>query len=235
MKTKPLITGSHSKYSTNISFLDILMNIILAFVIMFLLAFLQINEKIVKTPQVESKAEVLVILTWSDYNNDDIDLWMRLPDGQTVNFNTKDMGFAHLERDDRGIGGDIVDLPEGGRKFIRLNKEVLTLRAMVPGRYDVNVQFYNVNEGVMYDEPRVTPVKAPFKGKVTLARINPSYEELDVAEVLMSAPGDEKTAFSFTINDELKIVDITHNPVLFVTKTPFASDGMGHHNDAAGH
>lgn len=199
---------------------------IVAFVVLFMFAFLQINEKVIKKNQVESKAEVLIVLTWPDYNNDDIDLWLRLPGGRTVSFTTKDVAFAHLERDDRGISGDVIDLPDGKKKFIRLNKEVITLRALVPGTYDVNVHFYNVNEGAMYDEPRVTPVKAPFKAKVTLSKINPTYEEVTVSEVLMTGPGDEKTAFSFTITDDLKIDNISHKPVQFVTRTPYAN-GMG--------
>lgn len=231
---KPLITGSHSKYGTHISFLDIMMNIILAFVVMFLLAFLQINERILKTPQVESKAELLLILTWPDYNNDDLDLWVQLPGNRTVSFVNKDVAFVHLERDDRGLMGDIIEEPGQPKKFIRLNKEVVTFRALVPGTYDVNVHYYNVNEGAMFYQPGVEPVMAPFKAKVTLAKINPSYEEVAVVELEMEHTGDEKTAFSFTITNDLKIDDISHKPIKFVTKSPYGPGGLGH-DDPEGH
>jgi hypothetical protein len=217
-KTKRQITGSNSKYSTNISFLDIMMNIILAFVIMFILAFIQINAK--NAANIESKAEVLLILTWPDMADEDLDLWLKLPNGKTVSFTNKDVSYAHLERDDRGISGDIIYKSDGTKNYIRLNKEVITLRALVPGTYTVNVHYYS-NATANDLEPNVVTVKPPYNARVTLARINPAYKELEVASVPIEFVGVEKTAFSFTITPELEIKDISHEQVPFVLHSQF--------------
>jgi len=228
MIKKTQITGSSSKYSTNISFIDILMNIIIAFVIMFIMAFLQINEK--SKNQVESKAEVLIIMTWPDYANDDIDLWFKLPGDKVVSFSTKDVAYSHLERDDRGIIGDLIYLPNGKREFIRLNKEVITLRALVPGTYTVNVHFYSIATGTNFDQEGVKVVEPPYNARITLSRINPVYQEVVVTDVVIKTVGDEKTAFSFTITDDLEITNINHNQIQFVTnkKYPLPPDSGEH-------
>ena len=180
-----------------------------------MLAYIQISEKSKK--QIESKAEVLIILTWPDFANEDIDMWLLLPTGQTVSFNNKDVGSTHLERDDRGIISDTAYI-NNVMKVIRLNKEVITFRALVPGKYTVNVHYYSKALGASYDETNVKTIDPPYKAKVTLAKINPSYEELVNSDVLIETVGQERTAFSFRINDKMEIVDINFTPVTFVVK-----------------
>ena len=88
-------------------FSDLLFNAMLGVVLMFALAFVSINPK-AKTGVIDAKAEFLITTTWPDNRPVDIDTWVQDGGGKTVWFRTREAGLMHLDRDDRGMTGDVV-------------------------------------------------------------------------------------------------------------------------------
>ena len=61
-------------YNSNLAFVDLLFNLILGFVFLFIISFILINDP-EKKESIEQKAEYMIILSWDDDLNNDIDLF----------------------------------------------------------------------------------------------------------------------------------------------------------------
>ena len=98
-----------AKYKSTIGFTDLLFNLLVGFVFLFIIAFILINP-ITKKKDVPKKAEYMVVIEWESTSLDDIDLWVKAPDGKTVSFVKKEAGLMNLEKDDLGISNDFISL-----------------------------------------------------------------------------------------------------------------------------
>ena len=49
------------------------------------------------------KAEYIITVDWKDSLPDDIDLWVKDPNGEIVSYLKKDAGWLSLDSDDQGI------------------------------------------------------------------------------------------------------------------------------------
>lgn len=174
------------------SFLDLVFNIALGFVVLFILAFILINiKKQEDSGKIIPKAEYLIEMTWTADSCDDIDLWVRDPFGKIVNFKSPQSGIAHLDKDDLGCRTDTTSMPDGTIKIIKHNKEIVTLRGTVPGNYLVNVHFYNRYNEVPIDNEII----------VTVSKLNP-FKEIAKKDLVLSEVGQELTAMSFCIDSD---------------------------------
>ena len=188
-----------NRYASPTAFTDLLFNIVIGVAFMFMLAFLLINP-VAKKQDIESKADFLIILTWSTESVNDIDLWMRDPIGNLMSFRNKDKGLMHLDRDDLGARNDRVKQPDGTVKYIRMNREIAALRGTLEGWYIVNIHSY-----------RKRDAPTPVKGVVELIQVNP-YKMIAIQEFVIQLQGKELTIWQFQMNDESKIVDINNEP-----------------------
>ena len=182
------------------AFLDLLLNTAMLFACLFALSFMQMRPVTEGGKAVDAKAEYVIEMTWPDGSLDDIDLWLLLPDGRRVGFNGKDAGLATLDRDDRGAFGDIYfDGPQ--RKLIRINREVIAVRGLAPGRYVVNAHYYGnfTPEMIGFADEWQRP---DIPVKVKLTRLNPRVTDLGSREFTLFAPGQQATAFTFYVDDE---------------------------------
>ena len=89
---------SKDRYKSTIAFVDLLFNILVGFVFLFLVAFLMINP-VAKKADIEKKAEFLITLSWPNDSPQDIDLWVMDPHKNKVGFASKEKGLVHLERE----------------------------------------------------------------------------------------------------------------------------------------
>jgi len=121
-------------------FIDLLFNSLLGFSFLFLVSLLFINPKADKA-QVEKQAEYIISATWPQNLADDIDLWMRAPTGHTVSYLQKEVGWLHLERDDRGELNDTLMI-DGKQEIHPINQEIITIRKRLAGEYIVNLYYY---------------------------------------------------------------------------------------------
>ena len=169
-------------------FTDLIFNILLGFVLLFFISILFINP-ITKLGNVNLKAEYIITIDWPDNLPDDIDLWVRDPNGEIVSYLNKDAGWLHLDRDDRGIINDKVKI--GDQELIYpLNREVVTLRGLIPGEYTVNVFLYEHES------------KRPVDVKLTIEKVNPSLKLVYFNSISLPSKDTEITIARFNLNQK---------------------------------
>lgn len=185
MHETSLFSGANED-GTFVPFTDILFNALLGFAIMVFIAFALIRPD-AKTGTVDTKAEMIVTVTWPDNNPDDIDTYVQEPSGNVVWYHAMQKGLVTLDRDDRGNYLDEVTV-DGQTIQLPLNQETVTMRGLVPGEYVINVyQFTN-------------PSSAPVPVTVKVEKINPTLKVIYYDTVLLNKEGDEKTAVRFTLD-----------------------------------
>ena len=132
---------SHDKYKSTIGFIDILFNILVGFAFLFIVAFLLIKPE-AKREDFDRKAEFIVVMEWDKERQDDIDLYVQDPSNTIVHFRNARANFMHLDKDDLGKRNDTI-MVNGVEKIVKINREVVTIRGIVPGEYIVNVHYYS--------------------------------------------------------------------------------------------
>lgn len=181
----------------------VLIKMIQALTFFFILAVLFMNP-VAKKGIIETKAEYLITVTWADNNPDDVDAWVEDPNGNLVWFRSRDAGLIHLDRDDRGLLNDTLDI--NGRTVQNpLNQEVVTIRGIVPGEYVVNVHYYATQTG------------NPVPVNVRVDKVNPSLEVVYYDTLTLDHRGEEKTALRFRINEDGGVSGINHIAKSLVT------------------
>ena len=189
-----------SKYGSSVAFTDLLFNIVVGLAFLFLLAFILMNP-IAKEKDIEEKSDFIIVMTWDDESGDDIDLWVRDPQGNIVSFRNRGIGFMHLDRDDLGLSNDKIMGPAGKTIYVYRNKEVISLRGFSEGTYLVNAHVYN-------KKPWKDKAMRTSTVKIELIKLNP-YSE--VAQVIFEAKdrGQEFTAFHFTLDADGKVIKLS--------------------------
>ena len=183
---------------TNFAFLDLLFNTLLCFAALFVLAFVLINPS-QEQNNVESKAEFLITITWPEGMDNDVDVYVEDPVGHLVAFMRREDGLMHLDRDDLGQRNDVIQTPFGSVESNE-NKEIVTLRGIVPGEYVVNVHMYMERANA-----EATPVT------IQLEKLNP-YRMITIKERTLTITGDEKTAFRFTLDRAGEVISVNELP-----------------------
>ena len=185
------------KYHTNLPFLDLLFNILIGFVFLFIVSFLLINP-IAKRADIEVKAEFLITVFWPDNLEDDVDIYVEDPIGNLVWFKSREPGLMHLDRDDLGKRNDEVVTAAGTILFPE-NREIVTLRGIVPGEYVVNVHCYF----------KVGPKPIPVT--IQIDKINP-YSVVLRETVDLTNKGEEITVTRFSVNSNGKVTNVNKLP-----------------------
>jgi len=182
---------SRPQYKSTLAFTDLLFNIVLGFAFMFIIAFLLINP-VEKDAEIEAKAEFMIIMEWDDQSAYDVDLWMSDPVGNIVGFPNMHAGLLHLDKDDLGQSNDTVILADGTTKIIYLNREIMTIRGIVPGEYVVNNHLYSM---------KGQSAKGPMEVTTRVIKLNP-YGEVHTGVITLLVHGAEETVIRFTVNSK---------------------------------
>lgn len=195
---KPSSSLNKNKYKSTIGFTDLLFNLLVGFVYLFIIAFILINP-IQKKQDVPKKAEFMVVIEWPNKFNDDIDLWVKSPDGKTVSFVKKEAGIMNLEKDDLGVANDSTVDEYGQRKVIYINREVITIRGILAGQYQVAAHVYSMRpkNDTLKDIPQVIKFK--------LIKINP-YKEQIILEKFYNMRGQVISLANFWVDEDGKFV-----------------------------
>lgn len=188
---------SADKYKSTIAFIDILFNILIGFVFLFLVAFILINP-VAKKNDIISPAQFLITLTWPADFNDDVDLWMRGPGGEYVGFRSKEVGIFHLERDDLGYTNDTV-IENGKTITVKKNQETIAIRGIYPGEYLVSAMYYSSYESGK--DSKIIPIT------MELLKINP-YKIIYTQDKKLTAIGQIQNFFSFKIDENGQVSDL---------------------------
>ena len=191
------------QFNTNLAFVDLLFNLSVGLTCLFVMAFILINP-IAKAEITEPPVIMLVELEWSDASDRDIDLHMRGPDGVTVSYRFKDATYMVLERDDTGLKKDTFEL-NGEEIAIHRNYEVISITALPPGEYVVNIHYYNKSGD-------------PEDATVSITQIKP-YKPVYTKTVTLT-PNGETTILSFVVDDQKTIYDMNTNLHIPLAKGP---------------
>lgn len=175
-----------SRYYNPTSFLDVLFNTLLGFVILFIVAFmLIILEK--KDAAIDTKAEFVITLTWEDESKDDVDTWLEDPTGSLLSFKDKEVGLMHLDRDDLGEKKDVIKLPDGTEVEYKHNQEITTIRGFISGEWVLNIHMYSKRDD------------KPVKVEVKIDKLNPSVTTIVYKKFTMAEHWEEITVVRFTM------------------------------------
>jgi len=189
-------------------FTDLLFNILLGFVFLFFLTILFINP-ITKLGNVNLKAEYIITIEWKESLPDDVDIWVKDPNGEIVSYLKKDAGWLHLDRDDRGVINDKVSI-NGEEYTYPINREVVTLRGIIPGEYIVNLY--------LYDNKSNNPVDV----KLIIEKVNPSLKLVYFNNITLIQNDSEMTIARFNLNSSGDFRSLTaQNTIL----TPYQLKG----------
>ena len=186
-------------------FIDLLFNTLMGFSFLFMVSLLFINPQDTSA-SVEKKAEYIISATWPQSLEDDVDLWMRAPTGHTVSYLAKEVGWLHLERDDRGELNDVLMI-DGKKEIHPINQEIITIRKRYAGEYIVNLYYYTAKSS------STLPVK------IRIDRINPKYETVFKDTIELKKQDQEITALRFTIKEDGSVHKINKLPAVL---TPYA-------------
>lgn len=187
--------SKNDRYKSSIGFTDLLFNLVIGFVFLFMMAFILINP-IAKKSDAPRKAEYLVIIEWDSADDDDIDLWLRDPNKQVCSFISKTSGVMHLEKDDLGFKNDKIFI-NGKETQVEMNREVIVLRGIVPGEYNTAFHVYNRHPSSKNTIGTV---------KLSIVKINP-YKEVYYSQHEYRYKGQEVTLVNFTIDQKGKFKD----------------------------
>lgn len=179
-----------------VSFTDMSMCLLLLFICLFALTFIKMSEP-TEDKKVDAKAEFILTMEWPDSSDDDIDFYLQDPLGNIAFFRAREVGLIHLDRDDLGSRNDKIRLADGSYYEVKENREIITIRGIVPGEYTVNGHMY-----LRKDQGEKTKVK------VILTKVNPSVQIVQVEEFELGASKDEHTAFRFTLDKDGEVSKI---------------------------
>ena len=186
----------NSKYTSTIAFIDLLFNMMLGFVFLFIISFLLINIP-KQDEKISPNVEFLIVMTWNGDQDNDLDIWVSGPSG-IVSFVIPQRGSLFLEKDDLGMRNDTYQLPNGDVKKVLINQEVVKVRGIEPGTYTVNVHYYSygmsrepVDSDVTVSVTKITPFDIVFEGTQK-----------------MTQRGQEVTFVNFRVDDKGLVTDI---------------------------
>ena len=182
-------------YHSNTAFLDILFNTLVGFVLLFIIAFLLISP-IKKKKEIEQKAEYVITVTWPGEMTDDVDSWLEDPTENILYFGQKEIGLMHLDRDDLGSLNDQQFVPGIGLINYPYNREITTIRGIMPGEYVFNIHMY-----------RKTNRDIPVPVTVILEKLNPRVKLLYSKVVTLTDHWEEKTIIRFVLDVDGEITE----------------------------
>ena len=229
---------NNEKYKSTIGFTDLLFNILVGFAFLFIIAFLLIKPE-AKKEDFERKAEFVVVLEWDHDQPDDIDLYVQDPTNSTVHFRLPIANFMYLDKDDLGFANDIVKNIDGTITKVNINREVVTIRGIIPGEYIINAHYYsarkwtgqtlstNVDNSYELGKGKSTGKKLTVK--IELYKVDP-YKIWWIGEKTFTHRAQEETFLRFTIDPDGKQVgDFTYVEKKFVT--PYGNMGVVNPNN----
>lgn len=185
-------SGRNRRYFTNpIGLNDLLFTLLFSFMFMLILVLKPIIEE-KKISEIIPKAEFLIVLEWDKKSNSDLDLWVKGPNGNIIFFRNRESGNMHLDRDDLGFSTDSVTIGNEVT-ILDINREILTLRGIVPGWYIVNIHFYRKAE-------------EKVNASIDVMKIN-AFQIIERKEFILTYQGEEITTVRFLLNSEGQVIE----------------------------
>jgi hypothetical protein len=178
---------------TSIAYIDLLTVLVALFAVVTGVLLSQNRE--LSKGNVTEKAEFLAVLEWDEGSKSDVDLWVRNPGGDVVNFRSRDRGLVSLDRDDMGSANNTVVGADGTEISNQVRREMAVVRAIMPGQHLINVMLFSLRD------------KPPVSARVQIIKLNP-YRVLLEREVVLTHTGEEQTVASFDVASDGTVDDV---------------------------
>lgn len=196
----------NSQFETKTPFIDLLFIMLLGFVSLFILSFIQINP-IAKKEDIESFDDYMIVLEWDKKDDSDYDLWLRTANREIIGFANKTGVVAYLDRDDLGKANDTIKFDNGSEITLEHNREVIFIRNAIQGKYFVNVHAYQKKRDLL----------DPLRIKIVDVRSGLVVFYTNIKTIMKN---EEKTVVSFYINEKKRIESLDESSgIKFVTES----------------
>jgi hypothetical protein len=201
---------NRDKYPPLLGFVDLLLNLAVAFAFLFMLSQILINVNKKETPAPEREGVFIIEARWNDGVDADVDLWAKAPNNERSGFMSRDVGMLSLLRDDLGNTNDRYTDENGEMKINPINREEITVRTPIPGKYVVNLHYFRTP----YEGEKTVKIR------VVLKKIKENTILVE-RELEMSTQGTELTAFTFTLDNNRNITETEQPdaPILWVVNS----------------
>ena len=192
------------QYTSNLAFIDLLFNLILGFVFLFTISFLLINDP-TEDKDVPAKAEYMIILSWDEERDIDMDLWVDGPAG-LVGFRDPQQGFVFLDKDDLGHRNDKINVGKANEEIVYINREVVNIRGFQPGEYVINAHYFFAKEKERKEGVNVS---------IEVLKLNP-FEEVWSSSKKFYQRGQEQTFVRFHMHPNGTFYNVNDLPKALV-------------------
>lgn len=176
--------------------------LVLAFLGMMLLSE-QLNRRY-ETEGVRPPVVALIVLTWSNQQDVDIDLHLSCPTGEQINYVRKEACWATLERDAQASASDWTMI--NNQRVVNINnREVASVRAPAEGEWVVNAHWYGGTN------------QEPVEITLEIIAIEPNVLSLFSHKAVLTKQGQELHLTRFFLNSGGVFSDFdSTRPVLLV-------------------
>jgi hypothetical protein len=152
-------------------------------------------------PAVTTFGQYAVTVTWPGNRPDDVDTYLRDPQGGIVWYASPQVDALQLEHDDIAVNGS-------GYGPGRPNEERVVIRDSAAGEYVTNVQMYQRRD------------TGPVPVTVQLWDLRGNDRMLLTRTVALGGNGDEKTAFRFVLDARGRFTGSSTLPVSLIQQLP---------------
>lgn len=195
-----------NKYSDDdLGFLDIVQNMAIFFFIVVVVVMGFVSVKKLEEAKINSNAEYSIIIEWPTDHDCDVDTYLMAPNKDYVFFSQKEKGLLNLDRDDRGDLNDTIQVNGKPLKF-PYNKEVATIRGIIPGEYILNIHMFSRRQ-----------IQTPTEVTISITKLNPKATLVYARKVVLEHNGQEKNVCRFTLTPEGNFTNVnTELPYIFI-------------------
>ena len=180
-------------------FLDVLLCVIC--VLIAIMALLHVKTEEVTHQSVNNNSVYQIVMEWDVKDRtaligmeDDIDLWVKDPQGNICGFNRREGGESAL----MSLNHD--DVGNNQSKDITKHIEIINLRGTLEGEYIVNCHYY---------AKRGQTDKILVRAKLVKQK---PFRTVIENEVELNFSGDERTFFRFSLDKDANVIDTNHLP-----------------------
>lgn len=208
--------STRDRYGNLLGYVDICMNMLMAFVLLFAFAFLliKVQDAVVdKTSKISTNSKMVVHMTWNNVSNDDIDVWVKTENPLAiVGFKSKSSRNMFLDNDTLGVSSNAV-MVDGQMVSTYGNNEHIHIKECTKTKVTVNVHYYRTSEGI------------PVEVSVDLIRLEP-LATVYSTKLVLDKPGTEKTAFQFDLDENCVATNFTSIQSPFILQKISPGKGM---------